>query len=70
MIFRQYRIKAVQRRVAGLQARLMAVEALAKVADPIPGVLVAPLCEIPQEVAELQEWLKQAGVAQSIAGKT
>jgi hypothetical protein len=59
-MFKAYRKKRMVRTLAGLYARLDAVQKLtSRIAKDIPGNLVMELIELPEEIAVIEAELKQ-----------
>jgi hypothetical protein len=53
-------MRRAQRRLAGLKAKLSAVRELVKLCrEYVPGALVLDMRDIPQEIAEVEELLRQ-----------
>jgi hypothetical protein len=59
-MFKEYRRKRLIRKLAGLYARLDAVQKLtSRIVKDIPGNLVMELIELPEEIAVIEAELKQ-----------
>ena len=55
-----WRTRRAQRKLAGLKAKLAAVRELAQLCrEDVPGTLVLDMRDIPQEIAEVEELLRQ-----------